>query len=56
MATIRTCLFNKEIHHWVIFEIRGLTQLLFPLVTATPFTDKEKEGMDPVLWMQVWLQ
>jgi hypothetical protein len=52
VATIRTCLFDKEIHHWVIYELKGLTALLFPLVTKVPFTDKEKLGMDPILWMQ----
>lgn len=27
--------------------------LLLPLVTATEFTEAEKVGMDPLLWMQV---
>ena len=29
------------------------TALLVPLVVGTPFTDKEKIGMNPLLWMQV---
>lgn len=29
-----------------------LSSLLLPLVVATPFTEREKEGMDPLLWIQ----
>jgi hypothetical protein len=45
-------LFDQECHWWMLYEAKILTSLLLPLVDANPFTDKDKEGMDPVLWMQ----
>ena len=51
VAVIRTCLFDKEIHWWALNELKVTTSLLYPCVVATPITDEEKMGMDPVLWM-----
>jgi len=51
VAVMRTCLFDKEIHWWALNELKITTTLLIPCVVATPMTDAEKEGMDPVLWM-----
>jgi hypothetical protein len=34
-------------------ELNITTPLLLPLVVNTPFTEEEKVGMDPVLWLQV---
>lgn len=51
VAVIRTCLFDKEIHWWMLHEVKVLTPLLMPCVVAAPFSDEEKTGMDPLLWM-----
>jgi hypothetical protein len=53
VGTIRSCLFDNEFHWWLIEETSFLTELLIPLIVSTPFTDAEKVGMDPILWMQV---
>lgn len=36
----------------MLYEIRVLTPLLLPLIYNCPFTEKEREGMDPILWMK----
>lgn len=36
----------------MLYEIRVLTPLLLPLVCNNPFTEKEREGMEPILWMK----
>lgn len=36
----------------MLYEIRVLTPLLLPLVYHTPFSEREREGMDPILWMK----
>ena len=51
VACIRTCLFDTEVHFWLLVEVKALSTLLVPLVVATPFTEEEKVGMDPTLWM-----
>lgn len=53
MACIRSCLFNADIHWWMVNEMNVIPVLLLPLVTCTEFTEAEKVGMDPILWMQV---
>lgn len=45
-------LFDKDDHWWMLYDVNVLNYLLMPIVDPTPFTDKEKEGMDPLLWMQ----
>jgi hypothetical protein len=50
---VRSCLFNSDVHWWMVNEMKVIPVLLLPLVTETEFTDKEKNGMDPILWMQV---
>ena len=52
VGAVRTCLFDTETHWWMVFEVKVLTALLTPLVAPTPFTEDEKKGMDPRLWMQ----
>lgn len=32
--------------------MKVVTPLLVPLVVNTPFSDREREGMDPILWMK----
>eukprot|EP01034_Spumella_vulgaris_P026921 gene26921-33570_t len=51
VSCLRSCLFNKDIHWWIVHEVKALNHLLMPLVHPTPFTEKEKEGMDVLLWM-----
>lgn len=51
VASIRTCLFDNEIHWWFLHEVGALPFLMLPIVVATPFTDLEKIGMDPILWL-----
>ena len=51
VGTIRTCLFDSEVHWWALHEAKILPHILYPLVVATPFEDKDKEGMDPRIWM-----
>lgn len=53
MGSIRSCLFKSDFHWWLVEELNITTPLLLPLVVNTPFTDDEKLGMDPILWMQV---
>lgn len=52
VATLRTLLFDPENHWWLVVDLKITRYLLYPLVVATPFTDKEKVGMDAVLWMR----
>lgn len=52
VGSIRTILFDKEIHWWMVVEIKCLTSMLLPLIVNTPFTEVEKKGMDIVLWIQ----
>lgn len=40
----------------MLYELKVLTPLLVPLVVNTPFLEREKDGMDPVLWMLVCLK
>jgi len=51
VAVIRTCLFDKEVHWWMLNELKVTTTLLYPCVVNTEITEVEKVGMDPVLWM-----
>ena len=51
VGALRTCLFDKEVHWWMLHEVKVLTPLMLPLVAPTPFTEEEKKGMDPQLWM-----
>eukprot|EP01031_Cornospumella_fuschlensis_P027318 gene27318-32999_t len=50
-ATLKNCLFDSSFHHWVVCELDVLSAICLPLVVPTPFSDKDKEGMDPVLWL-----
>lgn len=50
---LNSCLFDKDIHWWMLNEINVLTPLLFHLIVAKPFKDDEKVNMDPILWIQV---
>lgn len=52
VGSIRSCLFDSNNHWWLVRDLNIIPVLLLPLVTATELTDKEKEGMDPILWMQ----
>jgi hypothetical protein len=52
VSSIRTILFDKEIHWWMVVEVKCLTSMLLPLIVNTPFTEIEKKGMDIVLWIQ----
>lgn len=36
----------------MLYEVKVLPHLLLPLVCNTPFTEKEREGMEPILWMK----
>jgi Domain of unknown function (DUF383)/Domain of unknown function (DUF384) len=51
VACLRTCLFENEIHWWILHEVGILPYIMLPIIVATPFTDAEKVGMDPVLWL-----
>jgi hypothetical protein len=53
VASLRNCLFDSDEHWWLVNDQNVLTFLLSPLVVATPFTEEEKIGMDPKLWMMV---
>ena len=48
---MRSCLFDNDIHWWLLHDVGVLPYMLLPLVVATPFTVKEKDGMDPVLFL-----
>lgn len=52
VAALRSCLFDSEEHIWFVKEVKILPTLLLPLVAPTPFTEQEKKGMDPLVWMQ----
>jgi len=52
VGSLRSCLFDQDCHWWMLYESKVLTPILLPLVDANPFTEKDIEGMDPVLWMQ----
>ena len=64
VSIIRTCIFDKEVHWWLLEEVNILTPMLLLCVVGVgdhfdgketvkidPFTDDEKKGMDPRLWM-----
>jgi len=51
VGCIKTCLFDTDIHWWMVHELKLLTPLVIPLIVNTPFTDDEKTGMDPLIWM-----
>lgn len=51
VASIRTCLFDNEIHWWFLHEVGALPFMMLPIVVSTPLTDMEKIGMDPILWL-----
>lgn len=53
VASLRNCLFDSDEHWWLVNDKNLLTFILSPLVVATPFTEEEKSGMDPKLWMMV---
>jgi hypothetical protein len=52
VAALRSCLFDSEEHTWFVQEVKILPALLLPLVAPTPFTEQEKKGMDPLIWLQ----
>ena len=51
VGCIKTVLFDTDIHWWMVHELKILTPLVIPLIVNTPFTDDEKNGMDPLIWM-----
>jgi hypothetical protein len=51
VATMRTCLFDSAFHFYIFHETPTVDSICYPLVVHTPFPDKEKEGMNPILWM-----
>lgn len=46
IGSIRSCLFDEGVHWWMVDEINILFYLLLPLITPTPFSEREKKGMD----------
>lgn len=52
ISALRTCLFDTDLHWWMLYEAKVLSAILLPIVTPTPFTEAEKKGMDPLVWMQ----
>jgi len=62
VATLRSLLFKEEWHWRLVEEENCLLYLLSPLVVGqeayeglTPFTDKDRDGMDVMLWCQAEL-
>ena len=51
LSCVRSCLFDKELHWWMLYEAKIMTPLLYPLVAPISFTAKERDNMDPLLWM-----
>ena len=51
VSILKNLLFDSSVHWWFVFESELLTTLLTPLVAPTPFTEKERVGMDVSLWM-----
>jgi hypothetical protein len=52
VGAIRTCLFDADVHWWMLNEAGILYPILHPLVVATAaFDEKDKDGMDPRLWL-----
>ncbi len=51
IGAIRSCLFDNEVHWWMVHEAKIMYHLLFPLVPSVPFEEKDKAGMDPRLWV-----
>eukprot|EP01041_Mallomonas_annulata_P003186 gene3186-6283_t len=52
IATIRNICFDSDEHLWLIYDVNIIPHILMPIVVNTPFTDKEKEGMDTVFFSQ----
>ena len=52
VATLRTLMFDPANHWWLAVDLRVMRYLLYPLVVGTPFTEKERVGMEAVLWMR----
>ena len=51
VGALRSCLFDNDIHWWLLYDVGVLPYIMLPLVVATPFTVREKDGMDPVLFL-----
>ena len=45
VATLRSCLFDKDIHWWMVFEMNVVSYISLALVVATPFTLKVQMNM-----------
>ena len=48
---IKNLLFDSNLHWWFVHESDLLLALLLPITVATPFTEQERKGMNPLLWM-----
>eukprot|EP01032_Pedospumella_encystans_P020656 gene20656-23462_t len=51
VGSIRSCLFDQDIHWWMIVDAKVVDTIALPLVVAVPFTEMEKVGMNPLWWL-----
>ena len=48
-----SCLFDEDVHWWMVVDAKVVDHIVLPLIVATPFTEQEKVGMNPIWWLQV---
>lgn len=40
LLSIDSCLFDQEIHWWMVVEVKVVDQIVLPLIVGTPFTEQ----------------
>ena len=48
IGAIRSCLFDSEVHWWMVHEAKVMYDILFPLVPNVPFEEKTRREWTPV--------
>lgn len=51
ILSVKNILFDSNLHWWLVFETNLVTNMMLLLVVPTPFTDREREGLDMLLWI-----
>mmetsp|Transcript_50634 Transcript_50634/g.100035 ORF Transcript_50634/g.100035 Transcript_50634/m.100035 type:complete len:322 (+) Transcript_50634:26-991(+) len=52
VGCIRSCLFDQDIHWWMVVDLKVVDEIALPLVVGIPFTEMERKNMNPILWLQ----
>jgi len=52
IGCLRSCLFDQDVHWWMVVDLGVVDHIVLPLVVYMPFSEQDKKGMSPLLWMQ----